>query len=290
MGSQNGRRTFLKQCAAMPLAASAAAAESAQRYRIWDMHCHLDGFPGATTEARMDSLARFADRMGVERYILSLPRYADPTPDQLRTINDELLRALKHAGGRALGMVYVNPNYVEASLREFDRCVRDGPMVGIKLWIARHCNEPELDPIVERAEPMQALVFQHTYMKNQGNLPGESTPTEVAELARRHPKANIVLGHTGADWEMGIRAVRHLKHVTLDLAGSDPTAGFADMAVREVGAERVLYGSDVPGRSFASQLAKVLGADIPDSAKEAILGGNLRRLLAPVMRAKGMTL
>jgi predicted TIM-barrel fold metal-dependent hydrolase len=60
------------------------------------------------------------------------------------------------------------------------------------------------------------------------------------------------------------------------------------MAVRELGAERVLYGSDVGGRSFASQLAKVLGADIPDDAKGLILGGSIRRLLQPVLKAKGL--
>ena len=68
---------------------------------------------------------------------------------------------------------------------------------------------------------------------------------------------------------------------------SDPTSGFVEMAVRELGAERVIYGSDVGGRSFASQLAKVLGARIPQSAKELILGGNLRRLLTPMLRTKG---
>ena len=75
-----------------------------------------------------------------------------------------------------------------------------------------------------------------------------------------------------------------------DLAGSDPTAGFTEMAVRELGAQRVLYGSDVGGRSFASQLAKVLGADIAESARRLILGENLKRLLTPIMRQKGMKL
>jgi hypothetical protein len=41
------------------------------------------------------------------------------------------------------------------------------------------------------------------------------------------------------------------------MCGFDPTAGVTEMAVREVGAARVLYGSDAGGRSFASQLAKV---------------------------------
>lgn len=274
---------------AAPLA-PAALQQARPRYRIWDLHCHLMGFPGASPEEQTDALVRFADRMEVERWIVSIPVYDNPTPEQFREANDQALRSIRRAPSRTLGLVYLNPNYPEASLAEFDRCVRDGPMIGVKLWIAKHCNSPELDPIVERAERHQAIVFQHTYMKNQGNLPGESTPEELAELARRHPNAKIILGHTGADWERGVRAVRDLKHVTADLAGSDPTAGFTEMAVRELGAERVLYGSDVGGRSFASQLAKVLGANIPESAKAAILGGNLRRLLAPILKAKGMSL
>lgn len=59
------------------------------------------------------------------------------------------------------------------------------------------------------------------------------------------------------------------------------------MAVRELGAERVLYGSDAGAvRSFGSQLAKVYSADIPIESKRAILRENLRRLLAPAMKAK----
>ena len=81
--------------------------------------------------------------------------------------------------------------------------------------------------------------------------------------------------------------IRDEKNISAGIAGFDPTSGVVEMAVRELGPERVVYGSDVGGRSFASQLAKVLGADIPDSAKELVLGGNLRRLLTPILRAKG---
>ena len=69
-----------------------------------------------------------------------------------------------------------------------------------------------------------------------------------------------------------------------------PTAGITEMAVRELGAERVLYGSDAGGRSFASQLAKVYGADVPEDAKKLIFAGNLKRLLMPILKAKGVRL
>jgi predicted TIM-barrel fold metal-dependent hydrolase len=62
------------------------------------------------------------------------------------------------------------------------------------------------------------------------------------------------------------------------------------MAVRELGAERVLYGSDAPGRSFASQLGKVYGANVAESAKKLILGENLKRLMLPILEMKGIRL
>lgn len=259
---------------------------------IWDAHTHLSGVPGATPEERLARLLEFADRLGIERLcvMMGMNWSYDPSPDDLRRQNDEVLRAVTRFPQRAFGFVYLNPKHVEASLAELDRCVRDGPMVGVKLWVAQRCNTPELDPIVRRATELKAVVLQHTYLKATGNLPGESIPTDLAELANRHPDATLICGHTGADWEIGIRAIRSCRNVWADLCGSDPTAGYTEMAVRELGADRVLFGSDAGGRSFASQLAKVLGAEISESAKKLILGENLKRLLLPILKLKGVNL
>jgi predicted TIM-barrel fold metal-dependent hydrolase len=271
---------------------------------IWDLHCHLSGLPGRTPDERMARLIEFADRMGIERLCvyMGLTLSYDPDPKDMRKQNDEVLQALSHWHDRAFGFVYLNRNHVEASLRELDRCVRDGPMVGVKLWVARRCDDARLDPLVARATELQAVVFQHTWFKTPaagagpealwrpggGNVPGESTPQDLAALAKRHPKASLICGHTEGNWELGVRTVAGLPNVALDLAGSDTTQGITEMAVREVGAERVLYGSDVPGRSFASQLAKVQGADVPEAAKRQILKENLRLLLTPILNRKGV--
>lgn len=257
---------------------------------IWDLHCHLGGVPGSTPEARLGKLLEYADRMGIARLcvFMGLEWSYDPSPEKLRQENNEVLRALRHFPDRAFGFVYLNPKHPQASLDELNRCIRDGPMVGVKLWVAQHCDAAELDPIIQRATELKAIVFQHTWVKITGNLPGESTPMELAELAARHPQATLVCGHSGGDWELGLRAIRPHKNVYADLGGGDPTAGFTEMAVRELGAERVLYGSDAGGRSFASQLAKVFGADVPESAKRLILGENLKRLLRPILREKGI--
>jgi len=291
-----GRRTFFKQvCGSLPLAAVRAAPPSSGSMMpekpplIWDVHFHLTNVPGETPEDRMKEIVRYLDRMGIDRVMLSLgyPLLENPSPEQLRSENDQVLRAIKYRPDRAYGFVYLNPNYVQASLDEFDRCVRDGPMVGVKLWVARHCNAPELDPIVERATAMKAPIIQHTWLKVGGNEPGESTPYDMVELAGRHPDASLICGHTGGDWELGIRVVRSTKNLFIEVAGSNPTSGFLEMAVRELGAERIIYGSDAFGRSIASQLGKVMGAEIPESARRLILGENLRRVLTPILRAKG---
>ena len=99
---------------------------------VWDMHAHLTGVSG-TPEERITQLLAYADRMGIDKVIIFLgfSREHDPPPRQFRQDNDVLLRALDHARGRALGFVYLNPKFTDECLKELDRCVRDGPMVGV---------------------------------------------------------------------------------------------------------------------------------------------------------------
>ena len=257
---------------------------------IWDVHTHLHGLDGRTPDERMANLVRFADRMGVERVCVSMgyPFLMDPTVEQLRQQNDQVLQALTHFHDRAFGFVYTSGSHPEASVREIDRCVKNGPMVGVKLWVARKAADAALDPIVAGAAELKAPVMQHTWFKATGNFPGESTPLDLVELVKRHPTATVICGHSGGDWQLGFRAVRGMPSLSTETGGFDPTSGCLEMAVRELGADRVLYGSDAGGRSFASQLAKVQGADIPDDAKKKVLGENLKRLLLPILTAKGV--
>jgi len=303
------RRDFLHAgalAATLPFAAGAAASPDAARapapgatawdgdlrnLGIWDVHAHV-GTPGATPAKRMEALVRIADRVGVERICICMspPWHYEPTPEQFRKSNDDVLAILKEWSARAFGFVYLNPVHAKASLDELERCVADGPMIGIKLWVGTRANRAELDPIVRRAAELKALILQHTWIKQRGkgNLPQESTPMELAELSARHPGVPLVCGHTGGgDWALGIRAIRERPDVRADLGGGDPVYGEVEMAVRELGAHRVLYGSDVNGRSFSSQIGRVLGADISLADKKLILRDNLRTLLLPALQRKG---
>ncbi len=258
--------------------------------RIWDLHCHLSGVPGLTPEERMGALLRYADRMGIERLCvyMGMKWSQDPTPDDLTKQNGEALRAITKHPDRTFGFVYLSAKHVEHSLAELEKHVANGPMVGVKLWVAKRCDDPQIDPIIKRAAELKAVIFQHTWFKTNGNYAGESTPDDLVALAKRFPDVPMICGHTGGTWQLGIRAIRNQKNLFADLAGSDPTAGITEMAVRELGAGRVIYGSDGGGRSFASQLAKVHGAEISDEVKQKIFCDNLRGLMLPILNAKGV--
>src|SRR6478735_10241469 len=131
---------------------------------IWDVHTHLSGIPGVTPDDRLARLLEFADRFGIDRVCVSmgLSWLAVPPPADLRRQNDDVLSALEHWSERAFGFVYLNPHYVNESLAELERCVAKGPMVGVKLWVARRCGDEQLDPIVKRATALKAVVFQPT--------------------------------------------------------------------------------------------------------------------------------
>ncbi len=291
------RRRFLQSTAATGLwlswerssfAKTSSWQQQLRRYRIWDLHAHLTG-QGLSAQERVAWVLRYGRRLGVERVVFFMGmrfRY-DPTPAQFRKDNDDLMRAVEASRGAALGFVYLNPKFPEESIRELHRCVRDGPLVGVKLWVALRAQDPRVLQVVREAARLGVPVFQHTWYKTTGNLPGESTPEDLAQLAQACPQAQLIAGHTGGQWAWGIAAIRRHRNIWAGLGGTDPQAGMVEMAVRELGARRVLFGSDTPGRTFASQVAKVLGASVSEQEKFMILGANLRRLLAPVLQTKG---
>ncbi|MFT4690038.1 MAG: putative TIM-barrel fold metal-dependent hydrolase [Limisphaerales bacterium] len=248
-------------------------------FGIWDAHTHL-GRANATPAKHAADLLRTGKRLGIEKINIAMgltPHLANPTPEQFREKNNDLIRALDAHPEHTLGILYVNPLFVKESLAEIDRCMVHRQIVGIKLWIACRCHDARLDPIVERVARYRGTIHQHVWDKSVPNGEGESYPENLAELAGRHPDVKFIAMHSGGNWERGIRALRAAKNVSAEISGSEPVSGFVQMAVRELGDRRIIWGSDAGGRSFASQLAKVYDADLPPKSRERIFRDNFRQ-------------
>lgn len=210
---------------------------------------------------------------------------------KLRANPDLILAPLKRWPNLLLGMIQLNPHDVPASLQAIDRWIADGPMLGAYFSgggsAAMTCTHKNFHPLVERIAELKGVIMQHVWFKTGGKRgQGESTPSELAELARRFPKQKFLCAHAGGEWQKGIRAVRDTENVLVETSGFDATAGFIEMAVRELGAGRIVFGSHLPSRSLGTELSKVTAAQISEADKRRILGENFRDLLEPILKSK----
>jgi hypothetical protein len=251
-----------------------------------DVHVHpLACFGFYRIESPADDarlLIQAAKRSGVEKMCLfSLhpicPR--EPSVTECREANDYALAMRNVAPDVFIPFCYVNPMYPDDAVAEIDRCVGGERMCGIKLWVARRATDPGLDPILERAVALDVPVLQHAWIKTTGNLPGESFPSDVANLAQRHPEARIIMAHLNGCGLRGIADVADCPNIVVDTSGGDPECGMVEAAVSTLGPERVVYGSDAPIRHFGVQLGKTLGTDLADAVKQDILWNNAARIL-----------
>ena len=70
-----------------------------------------------------------------------------------------------------------------------------------------------------------------------------------------------------------------MPNVWVDTSGAYPIDGILEYAVEHLGAERVLYGSDIPIRESRVKIGHVLGARISAADKNKILYDNAAKLL-----------
>lgn len=244
-----------------------------------DMHGHTD----CKDPASRDRLAAAAAEMGV-RHILLLGDVVafgyHPTPEQIRFINDATIADVKARPDLYRGLCHVNPeNPPDFLVEEIERCVKGGGLSGVKLEATVICTDKRMDPIMETARRMGVFVLHHAWYQATRTTEGESTPADIADLASRFPDVPIQMAHLGGARVRGVLDIRPYPNIWVDTSGSQPMGELIEYAVRMLGADRIVYGSDVPGRDFSAQLGRVLGARISDADKRKILFENAHRRL-----------
>jgi len=271
------------------------ARDTLRGYRIWDSyftpsHSHPGNDGSSRLLADVERSLPAISKGQIEK-LCYFPHVGTGTStdadveELLRTNPDTVLQPLQQYPKLLIGMIQLNANNPRASRDAIDRWLRDGPMAGVYFPGsgpgACNCTHRNLDPLVERIADLNGVIVQHTWFKSGGRTGVvESTPTDLATLAERHPDQAFVCAHAGGEWEKGIRAVHDSPNVLIETSGFDATAGFIEMAVRELGADRIIFGTHLPSRSLGTELAKVITANIAENEKRDILGANFRRLLS----------
>ncbi len=254
---------------------------------VLDVHVHPLGPRAPSVQADAAKILDAAGRAGIVKMCIFLlhpasgagrPLY-EPAMQHCRDGNDYNLRMRDLAPEAFLPFCYVNPAFPEESVHEMDRCILEERMCGVKLWVARRATDAGLDPVMRRAAELGVPVLQHAWDKTTGNLPGESFPQDVADLARKHPAAKIIMAHLNGCGLRGIEHVVDCPNLVVDTGGGDPEAGIVETAVDALGGRRVVFASDLPVRLFGQCLGKTLGAGLSEATKRDILWNNAARLL-----------
>ena len=99
-------------------------------------------------------------------------------------------------------------------------------------------------------------------------------------MNRRYPEAMVIHAHIGGggDWENTIRAMRGTsRSLVCDVSGSNLDDGQVELAVAEMGPDRVLFGTD---GTMSGSVGKVIDATLTDKEKDMIFWDNAERILA----------
>jgi len=203
-----------------------------------------------------------------------------PTAAQIRRINDDTAWLVAQHPEFVTGFCYLNPTLGEHAVRhEVERCVARG-FRGLKLEIANNARDACMRPVMAAAEHHGLVVLQHAWsMTKIRQRRYHTDPEDVATLARRFPNVRIIMAHLTGCGVRGVLAVKACANLVVDTSGAAPEEGLVEFAVEHLGANRVLYGSDVPVRDFGVALARVTGSRLDDATKRKILRENARALL-----------
>ncbi len=244
-----------------------------------DMHVH----PPYDRE-RTEPMLEAAWRVGIRRVIVAALGFSGmieyPSAEEVIRGNQVTFDLIARHPNQVFGYVYVNPNLPETRQILEEGLLQPG-VVGIKLWESCRDSNGRLDPVfpvLELAGARGVPVLCHCFYRTEKNLPGELSPNDMVYLAERFPNTRLVMAHLGGKWVQGVRAIKPYPNVWADISGTRAYMGSVEYAVKELGAERVLFGSDAYFRNPAVMLAKVAAADVDVADKRRILWDNAARL------------
>ena len=258
-----------------------------------DCHMHVKGAGVEWSWDHNDRIIEAADALGIDQVCVSIPVMRGmPTMEEVRACNDAVLEAMAAYADRILGYCFIVPAYA-ASLDEIDRCL-DAGMIGIKLYNQYKIWDPAVHPTIEKAIEERVPILEHaghpTTPENWAAQPNMSDAGDFVRAAALYPEAMLIEAHIGGggDWEWSIRQLRQAPSVYLDTSGSVIDEGMVELAVRELGAERLLFGTDM---TMEGGVGKILGADITEAQRERIFWRNFRAVLdrraGPTGRGRG---
>lgn len=234
---------------------------------IIDAHNHIGTRPGATQTGA--ALVAKMDQAGVAKSVIFPFVEGNFTNDAVKTAYDAF-------PDRLIPYCAVNPWQPDA-VADLRRCVRDWKFKGLKLHPTIngfHLADPVLvNPLFEEAGDLGIPIIVH------GASDLFNAPPEFAEMARRFPRVKLLMAHMGFFWavEQAINYAREFPNLYLETSRA-PIFEIA-MAVREAGADKVIWGTDSPFVDYEWEFKKMERCSSDKAVYDRVVGGNMAESL-----------
>lgn len=242
-------------------------------FLLFDTHTHIGEALHSGRSCTADEMLRSMDLHGVDRSLL-IPF---PVVEDYRSTHNLLAAAVRRHPARFAAAACLNPFVGESAYRqEVRRCREEFGFVALKvqpqyagvnpLW-ARHRY------VFEAAAENKLALIWHT-----GSGIPYSLPSLLMPAARDFPDLSIVVAHCGGGGLLmgeAIVAAQFCPNIFLELSTLMPNHVLEVLS--DVPPERLLAGSDLI-ENTAVEFDKIIGLEIPDAAKQAILSGTALRL------------
>jgi len=218
------------------------------------------------------------DRHGVDRAFV-LPFAGLIHGGRIAQNNDEIAAVCRASGGRMIPFCTANTWYEADAVGELRRCFEQLGFVGIKFhpWLqGAPITSTIMDQVCEIAETHHAPILFHD------GTPPFSLPSQVAALARRHPRVRMILGHCGLleHWREAIATLNANPNVWGCLCS--PHLAAIRQILQRCDRQRLLWGSDY-GFTFQDlidyRLKMMNLAGMDERTRRMVFDENPQRLL-----------
>ena len=152
--------------------------------------------------------------------------------------------------------------------------------VGIKIHPEKHGY-----PISEHGREIFEFAAQYQTVIKTHSGESNSFPQDYVPFANDFPEVTLILSHLGCGFDgdpthqvRAVQAGRKGNIFTDTSSAQSIMPNLIEWAVREIGAERILYGSDSPCYFAPMQRARIDCADISEDQKRQILCGNAENI------------
>ena len=244
-------------------------------FPIIDAHAHMGANYGTyMSKATADEMVEIMDRENIEM-IFSAPHSALFDPG---IKNRELEEAMIKYPNRIMGYYAFNPNYTDIYLDGIEDVLNISGYIGLKFLPTYHrypLDGENYREALEFANKNKLMILIHTW----GNNDPHNGPSHIKKAAEKYTDATFIMGHSApGELDLAIDLAKTHDNVLLDICDIHRHSGIIDKMVESVGADKVLFGTDIPWYDPSYCLGSILFSHISDDDKYKIIYGNAKKI------------